>query len=106
MPSLWGPSDEELTKVQEHQFSANQDTMPPVDQMGTVYDHESDDEESDAEEAMDDDFSHLCDLAESAHLVDVYHTDTDIVPLPQDFTLQETFTPNNSPRKRNHFWTA
>ena len=105
MPSLWGPSDEELTNVQKHQFSANRDTMPPGDRVGGEY-RESDDEESDDEEGMDDDFSHLCDLAESAHLVDVYHTDADITPLLEDFTLQETSTPNNSPRKQNHLWTA
>ena len=55
------------------------------------------DEETNDEEGMDDDFSHLCDLAESAHLVDVYHTDADIIPLLEDFTLQETSTRNNSP---------
>ena len=79
--------------MQKHQFSTNQDTMPPVNRIGGKYDQESDDlEESNDEGGMDDDFGHLCDLTESTHLVDVYRTDT---PLLEDFTFQET-TPNNS----------
>jgi len=99
MPSFWGPSDEELTNAQTHQFYANLDTLPSVDQLDGQDDHDSDESEGENDEGMDDHFGHLFDLAEAAHLVDVYHTDADILPLVEDI---ESPTPTNSPRKRNH----
>jgi hypothetical protein len=94
MPSFWGPSDEELMNARSHQFSANLDTSLSVDQPGKG-DDSSDGSEVEDDEGMDDHIGHLFDLAETAHLADVYHTSE--VPL-----LQEGLTPNNSPRKRSH----
>jgi hypothetical protein len=99
MPHSWGPSDEELTNARTHQFSANLDA---VNQVAGKDDHDSDESESDDDEGMDDHFDHLFDLAEAAHLVDVYHTDEDISPLLEDVTLHASSTPTHSPRKRNH----
>ena len=63
---------------------------------------DSDESEGEDGEGIDDHFGHLFDLAEAAHVVDVYHTDEDISPLLDDITLHESSTPNSSPQKRNH----
>jgi len=51
---------------------------------------------------MDDHFSHLFDLAEAAHLADIYHTSE--WPLLEDVTvtLHKDLTPYNSPQKHSH----
>ena len=102
MPYSWGLSDEELTNAQTHQFSANLDIPPLVDQIASKDDDDSDESEGDDDGGMDDHCSHLFDLAEAAHLVDVYHTDEDISPLLGGVTLHASSTPTHSPRKRNH----
>jgi hypothetical protein len=105
MPSSWGPSNEELTNAQSHQFSANLDNLPLVDPLGGEDKDDSDESEVEDDEDMDDHFGHLFDLAEAAHFVDVYHTDEGIAPLCEDITLHASHsssTPNNSPRKRSH----
>ena len=99
MPYSWGPSDKELTNAQTHQFSANLDTPSSVDQIAS---NDSDESEGDDDGGMDDHFSHLFDLAEAAHLVDVYHTDEDIAPLLEGVALHASSTPTHSPWKRNH----
>lgn len=87
--------------AQSHHFSANSesDNPPLADQLGGKDEDDSDESEVEDDEGMDDHFGHLFDLAEAAHLVDVYHTDEDIVPLLEDITLHERSTCNNSPRK-------
>ncbi len=102
MPSFWGPSDEELMSAQSYQFSATADSDNPlVDQSGQD-DDDSDESEVEDDEGMDDHFGHLFDLAEAAHLADVYHTGE--WPLLEDVTatLHKDLTPYNSPRKCSH----
>lgn len=94
MPPFWGPSDEELMNARSHHFSANFDTPPSVGKSDGKDDDDSDESEVHDDEGMDDHFGHLFDLAEAAHLADVYHTDE------EDVSLLEYITPNNSPRKR------
>jgi hypothetical protein len=101
MPPFWGPSNEELTSAQTHNFSANLDTPPVVNELGGD-NRDSDESEGEDDESMDDRFGHLFDLAEVAHLVDFYHTDENISPLLEDITLHENSTPNSSPQKCNH----
>lgn len=105
MPSVWGPSDEELMDAQSYQFSASSDGPQSVDQSGGKDDDDSDGSEVGDDEEIDDHFGHLLDLAEAAHLVDAYHTDEGTVPLLEDIvlvTLHEDSTPNSSsPRKRS-----
>jgi hypothetical protein len=98
MPSCWGPSNEELTNAQTHQFSASYDSIAPLDQISDEDNRDSAESEAEGDGGTDDHFANLFDLAEAANLVDVYHAD--IIPLVEDFGLS---TPNNSPRKRKHF---
>ena len=79
-----------------------------------VRDKDNDDsDESEVEDNEDmDDLGHLFDLAEAAHLADVYHTNKEIVSLqtlvPRDIITVHRLgdstpsTPNSSPRKRSH----
>ena len=102
MPSFWGPSDEELMSAWSYQFSATADSdNPPVDQSGQD-DDDGDESEVEDDEGMDDHFGHLFDLAEAAHLADIYHTSE--WPLLEDITvtLHKDLTPYNSPQKRSH----
>jgi hypothetical protein len=109
VPSFWGPSDEELNDARSYRFSASSDSPRSVDQLGGKDDDDSDEFEVEDDEDMDDHFGHLFDLAEAAHLADVYHTDegTDTTePLLNDITIHEGSTPNtstsnSSPRKRS-----
>lgn len=100
MSSAWGPSDQELTNTATYQFSANWDASPQVDQLGDGDDCESNESEGEDDEEMS--AGHLLDLAEAAHLVDVYHMDKDIALLLDSFTLHDTSTRNNAQRKRKH----
>jgi hypothetical protein len=69
------------------------------DQLSGKDEDDSDESEVDDEGVdMDDQVGHLFDLAEAAHLVDVYHTDEDI-PLLENITLHERSIPS---RKRTH----
>jgi hypothetical protein len=50
-------------------------------------------------------FGHLFDLAEAAHLADVYHTNKGIAPILNNTTHEGstlTSTPNSSPWKHSH----
>jgi hypothetical protein len=99
MSLSWGPSNEELMNAQSHQFSANLDNPPLVDQL---VGKDSDDSDESEVEDDEDNFGHLYNLVEAAHLIDSYRTDKDIVPLLEDTTLHEKgSTPNNSPQKRS-----
>jgi hypothetical protein len=102
MPSFWGPSDKELMNARSHWFSASSDSLCSVGQLSGKDDDDSKESEVDDDEDTDDHFGHLFDLAEAAHLADVYHTDEGILPLLEDITLTEGSTPNNSPRKQSH----
>ena len=79
------------------QFSENSDNPHSAQ----LIDEDSDEYEDEGDEAMDGHFGHLFDLAEAAHLVDIYHTDRDIVPFLDDITPHEGSIPNISPRKRS-----
>jgi len=79
-----------------------------MDQSDDISHDDSDESEVEDDGGMND----LLDLAEAAHLVDVYHlTDEDIVPLPEVITYglhdegsySNTSPRNTSPRKRSHF---
>ena len=94
MPSFWGPSDEELMNARSYHFSENFNISPSA----SNDDDESNESEVEGDEDMGDDFVHLFDLAEAAHLVEVYHTDENILPSLEDITLHST----HSPRKCSH----
>lgn len=102
MPLHWGPSDKELINARSYQFSANSDSLPFVDQSDDISHDGSDESEVEDDGGMND----LLDLAEAAHLVDVYRlTDEDIVPLQEVITYglhDEGSSSNTSPRKRSH----
>jgi hypothetical protein len=96
MPSALGPTNQELVNMMTYQSSANWDASPFTGEWGED-DCDSNESEAENHDEMNDDFDHLLNLAEAAHLVDVYHMDEDFVPLRGDLTLHDTSTPNNSP---------
>ena len=102
--------------AQSRRFSASSDgprSDGSVDQLGPLGGEDDDDsDESEVEDNEDtDNLGHLFDLAEAAHLADVYHTDEEIVSLrtlvPRDIITIHRLgdstpsTPNSSPQKRS-----
>lgn len=108
--SFWGPSDEELNDARSYWFSASLDSPHSVDQLDGKNDDNSDESEVEDDKDMNNHFGHLFDLAEAAHLADVYHTNkgtNTIEPLHNDIIIHKgstpnTSTPNSSPRKCSH----
>ena len=80
--------------AQSYQFSENFDITPSAGND----DDESNGSEVEGDKDMGDDFVHLFDLAEAAHLVEVYHNDENFIPSLEDITLHST----HSPQKRSH----